>query len=315
MERSRDAYSRGFLSTLSLRRATSNLASDPPTIGISIHALLAESDITNHPYCGDYGISIHALLAESDNSKCPCLPGYIHFYPRSPCGERHTHPIGILITVIFLSTLSLRRATSVVDSCSVCSSISIHALLAESDTPITFRHCTTYLFLSTLSLRRATARNTSIAGRITSFLSTLSLRRATKDYRQYQPKRHNFYPRSPCGERLFLQNQFFIHHNLFLSTLSLRRATACFVIAGTASAFLSTLSLRRATSPDGSSGRQEEFLSTLSLRRATISSKTAEIARTSFLSTLSLRRATGFFPTLEGRKKLFLSTLSLRRAT
>ena len=33
-----------FLSTLSLRRATSNLASDPPTIGISIHALLAESD-------------------------------------------------------------------------------------------------------------------------------------------------------------------------------------------------------------------------------------------------------------------------------
>ena len=36
--------------------------------------------------------------------------------------------------------------------------ISIHALLAESDTPNTFRHCTTYLFLSTLSLRRATCQ-------------------------------------------------------------------------------------------------------------------------------------------------------------
>ena len=34
--------------------------------------------------------------------------------------------------------------------------ISIHALLAESDTPSVFLHCTTYLFLSTLSLRRAT---------------------------------------------------------------------------------------------------------------------------------------------------------------
>ena len=56
--------------------------------------------------------------------------------------------------------------------------ISIHALLAESDTPSTFRHCTTYLFLSTLSLRRAT--NVDLRGH-----------RGNND----------FYPRSPCGER------------------------------------------------------------------------------------------------------------------
>ena len=56
-------------------------------------------------------ISIHALLAESDQIWSTVL-------------EEMT---------IFLSTLSLRRAT-----------------------PSTLRHCTTYLFLSTLSLRRAT---------------------------------------------------------------------------------------------------------------------------------------------------------------
>ena len=57
---------------------------------ISIHALLAESDMTNLPYCGDYEISIHALLAESDHT-------------RTSPEEKDR---------IFLSTLSLRRATN-----------------------------------------------------------------------------------------------------------------------------------------------------------------------------------------------------------
>ena len=33
------------------------------------------------------------------------------------------------------------------------------------------------------------------------FLSTLSLRRATCDFSQKRHPPHNFYPRSPCGER------------------------------------------------------------------------------------------------------------------
>ena len=45
------------------------------------------------------------------HSKCPCLPGYIHFYPRSPCGER------------------LAESTAESEG----RVISIHALLAESD--------------------------------------------------------------------------------------------------------------------------------------------------------------------------------------
>ena len=57
---------------------------------ISIHALLAESDAGGHQkQDGVFGISIHALLAESDS------PG----------------PDGCTGQPVFLSTLSLRRAT------------------------------------------------------------------------------------------------------------------------------------------------------------------------------------------------------------
>ena len=103
---------RQFLSTLSLRRAT--VGDTPPCCGcmISIHALLAESDLTfTFTLILLSVISIHALLAESDfkanvhraksrlflstlslrRATILCvLPVVQHtdFYPRSPCGER-----------------------------------------------------------------------------------------------------------------------------------------------------------------------------------------------------------------------------------
>ena len=55
---------------------------------ISIHALLAESDVALYTSARMSGISIHALLAESDHSGGPLQAGYTDFYPRSPCGER-----------------------------------------------------------------------------------------------------------------------------------------------------------------------------------------------------------------------------------
>ena len=123
-----------FLSTLSLRRATSTISATFKRDFISIHALLAESD-----FSGDHGhingdISIHALLAESD-SQCRTFAngmyGFLstlslrrativmvgllmcnlYFYPRSPCGERHLHFDCWKAKQGFLSTLSLRRAT------------------------------------------------------------------------------------------------------------------------------------------------------------------------------------------------------------
>ena len=78
---------------------------------ISIHALLAESDINRRPNHIKRNISIHALLAESDRQVDPmCLAG-LDFYPRSPCGERQ----------LKYTPLAAH------------SGISIHALLAESD--------------------------------------------------------------------------------------------------------------------------------------------------------------------------------------
>ena len=123
---------------------------------ISIHALLAESDLFlkhhiffhHHFYprspCGErrlvgvgglnnHIISIHALLAESDPQTNSQTRTTAHFYPRSPCGERRNgqrvgrksqnfyprSPCGerlmdtliLANAVLFLSTLSLRRAT------------------------------------------------------------------------------------------------------------------------------------------------------------------------------------------------------------
>ena len=101
-------------------------------------------------------ISIHALLTESDRQAFFYTAPHTYFYPRSPYGER---PVSVAVqspasqflstlslrraTVnsvlpglenrLFLSTLSLRRATGgnvrQVDRVS----ISIHALLTESD--------------------------------------------------------------------------------------------------------------------------------------------------------------------------------------
>ena len=127
---------RAFLSTLSLRRATQAARKHAARNSISIHALLAESDQANAVDQILPGhISIHALLAESDVT----VPGtrhisQTHFYPRSPCGERQPTLLIRFFLGIFLSTLSLRRATNHNLNLPSKPIISIHALLAESDT-------------------------------------------------------------------------------------------------------------------------------------------------------------------------------------
>ena len=215
-------------------------------------------------------ISIHALLAESDWSRR--VPGgrRRHFYPRSPCGERLFEYIQAGTGILFLSTLSLRRATFCAKCrCWVLSNISIHALLAESDihaqnlcicvihfyprSPCGERLHTWQkvnpnpkIFLSTLSLRRATVEF-KLYFINQEFLSTLSLRRATQRNKFRQSRNSHFYPRSPCGERP-AEHHANSQQEKFLSTLSLRRATGQkFSWMAMAAQFLSTLSLRRAT--------------------------------------------------------------------
>ena len=191
-------------------------------------------------------ISIHALLAESDCSGSQQPAGTTNFYPRSPCGERLEKVPADVYYQAFLSTLSLRRATKHSKFCRKSLTISIHALLAESDqssaksTPdeayfyprspcgerqMELNRTTSRItFLSTLSLRRATSQHIGIRVNKTQFLSTLSLRRATVFLWWGVRKAVDFYPRSPCGERL-RQRLIKLWKLRFLSTLSLRRAT------------------------------------------------------------------------------------------
>ena len=146
-----------FLSTLSLRRATYIGSNIPNFTSISIHALLAESDHAEPAEQAQRLISIHALLAESDvNIRNHGDNGSRNFYPRSPCGERQTAYFSLACRIEFLSTLSLRRATTV----------------SARDRP-------EEKFLSTLSLRRATLIFAFWMAPSRLFLSTLSLRRAT----------------------------------------------------------------------------------------------------------------------------------------
>ena len=192
-----------FLSTLSLRRATGGYGCAYLYLIISIHALLAESDGMTEFIGALFDISIHALLAESD------LPVFLSGF----------------WAYLFLSTLSLRRATHCIwilcrqhpdfyprspcgerrgssSKSTRCLRISIHALLAESDAWCMSRKTPVQAaFLSTLSLRRATLPETAAVVPSRQFLSTLSLRRATPRTKSTRSRRPYFYPRSPCGER------------------------------------------------------------------------------------------------------------------
>ena len=127
-------------------------------LGISIHALLAESDLK----LGYGGTQAEIFLSTlSLRRATPCSSRLrltvSYFYPRSPCGERPVLFFTSLASMTFLSTLSLRRATKHTEAeLRKEYSISIHALLAESDVTFMETMRTIAQFLSTLSLRRAT---------------------------------------------------------------------------------------------------------------------------------------------------------------
>ena len=205
-----------------MRRATHYDNYNLHCVEISIHALLAESDGLSYFYIIKITISIHALLAESDASAPKQNATEQNFYPRSPCGERHSSVNTADQEARFLSTLSLRRATVFPDPCgpqntnfyprspcgerhtskdviktasnfyprspcgerpdtskTACNviSISIHALLAESD------HYDNYnLHCVEISIHALLAESDA-------------------SNQPEQQAQRDFYPRSPCGER------------------------------------------------------------------------------------------------------------------
>ena len=170
-------------------------------VGFSIHALLAESDtpLISIPKPGKV-FSIHALLAESDGGVLlSCFAKIIFLSTLSLRRATEKVPADVFYQA-FLSTLSLRRATHYDNYNLHCVEFSIHALLAESD----WKRFPLMCFIRLFYPRSPCGER------------LLSL--------PFRAVRIVFYPRSPCGERRF---NVIVHsaHPHFLSTLSLRRAT------------------------------------------------------------------------------------------
>ena len=169
---------------------------------ISIHALLAESDLSravSHRTARKFLSTLSLRRATFRNKFLFNL--LIYFYPRSPCGERPVLLIQPTKKLGFLSTLSLRRATG-------CWMVLNHPLK----------------FLSTLSLRRATAWNRFSLRR--DFISIHALLAESDHAPSQRPC-----PRSISIHALLAESDYMTHPRScnakpFLSTLSLRRATA-----------------------------------------------------------------------------------------
>ena len=147
--------------------------------------------------------------------------------------------------------------------------ISIHALLAESDTAYRWQNQRQNQFLSTLSLRRATRLFSHAIIILVLFLSTLSLRRATNSNSIFLWTHGNFYPRSPCGERPLIFSCYY--NTRIISIHALLAESDCALLYRSGSAGISIHALLAESDfgilPDGT--KKLVFLSTLSLRRAT----------------------------------------------
>ena len=293
-----------FLSTLSLRRATPEFWSLLSNAGFSIHALLAESDLVVTAFRGSVDIfyprsPCGERPASNSNMSCsavfyprsPCgerrqierrAADPRVFYPRSPCGERPYGRINDISRLIFLSTLSLRRATS--QWRTLASGI--------------------YVFYprSPCGERRLAISAHRLDG---GFLSTLSLRRATCTVLVFNRRPVIFYPRSPCGERRFDQDQQIGDRPVFYPRSPCGERHGNGPDHRSHLRFLSTLSLRRATHIHSTSHDRRGFSIHALLAESDPSPVSIDTFQKLFLSTLSLRRATLLHTNIEYTIKIF----------
>ena len=123
-------------------------------------------------------ISIHALLAESDSIVFRLISMVLYFYPRSPCGERHQHLPQNLWRGYFYPRSPCGERLGLLSPTDPRQTISIHALLAESD------YC-----------------HAAGGGKDDDFYprSPCGERLVQRGPGPHQGR--HFYPRSPCGER------------------------------------------------------------------------------------------------------------------
>ena len=234
----------GFQSTLSLRRATP--AGNTLHSGSTFQSTpsLRRATGTGRGVCRQDGVSIHALLAESDIRLSDGRGNLNSFNPRPPCGERQETDILTSADLVFQSTPSLRRATVPGKYPQFPMIVSIHALLAESDFPPPLRRCIWHSF----NPRPPCGERPRISLSFPS--STCFNPRPPCGERQLRPRMvcslPCFNPRPPCGERLPDKPAIVLCEG-FQSTPSLRRATITERMINPTPEFQSTPSLRRAT--------------------------------------------------------------------
>ena len=152
---------------------------------ISIHALHEESDFKHLKTIGSNDISIHALHEESDLVTFAVPPEYrcISIHALHEESDFLTSAC-LLVTFVFQSTLSMRRATRRSSICRVQSGISIHALHEESDwLPVQRRQ---HRRISIHALHEESDGNVKFTGSGAQFQSTLSMRRATPLFRHIE---------------------------------------------------------------------------------------------------------------------------------
>ena len=184
---------------------------------------------------------------ERPETEHPIKSAIFYFYPRSPCGERRVLTPINRAKPIFLSTLSLRRAT----------------YPQPKGGGLT-------TFLSTLSLRRATTWTRGSRITYVEFLSTLSLRRATP--RPPSPPKAKvlyFYPRSPCGERLNVPFRPASHLSISIHALLAESDVSASAYYSPPPNFYPRSPCGERREPTAFRTPHHKFLSTLSLRRAT----------------------------------------------
>ena len=190
------------------------------------------------------------------------------FYPRSPCGERlpqtEQTPPPFWISIHAL----LAESDSVTTSFQGGFAISIHALLAESDGRLVYQ-----LLVIGISIHALLAESDHWYHISKNAAMDFYPRSPCGERRKCavsSAMSNDFYPRSPCGERRRMEHSSTCTRR-FLSTLSLRRATArlCWNRSRTPKISIHALLAESDKPKINYKGDTKIFLSTLSLRRAT----------------------------------------------
>ena len=193
----------------------------------------------------------------------------LHFYPRSPCGERREAFMALWNEYVISIHALLAESDPAGKVRPWASHISIHALLAESDRPGITRYYAGRHFYPRSPCGERLCDPKIAKNGITISIHAL-LAESDSRHNLCPRKGKNFYPRSPCGER---HNTIRIMQIASIISIHALLAESDFVGVAQGS-FAGYISIHALLAESDNVRRDSgasppKFLSTLSLRRAT----------------------------------------------